>query len=108
MIDHDEIRERAPSQWALMTTYQSQSAEAVEAALRQAVDETIPGARDQPGWKGALAFANDNRSHGVVITFWDSVQSLIAHARLEQSPTPQGVTAARDRFEIVHDERPAE
>ncbi len=108
MIDHDEIRERPPNRWALLTTYQSQSAEAVEAALRQAVDETIPGARDQPGWNGALAFANDNRSHGVVITFWDSVQSLVAHARLDQTPSPPGVTRMRDRFEIVHDERPAE
>jgi hypothetical protein len=108
VIDHDEIRERAPSQWALLTTYESHSPEAVEAALREAVDESIPGARDQPGWKGALAFANDNRSHGFVITFWDSVQSLVAHARVEQSPPPQGVRRTRDRFEIVLDERPDE
>jgi hypothetical protein len=108
VIDHDEIRDRAPSQWALLTTYESQSAEAVETALRQAVDDTIPGARDQPGWKGALALANDNRSHGVVITFWDSVQSLVAHTRVEQAPTPQGARRTRDRFEVVHDERPNE
>jgi hypothetical protein len=108
VIDHDEIRERAPSQWVLLTTYESQSPEALEAALREVVDETIPSARDQPGWKGAQAFANDNRSHGVVITFWDSVQSLVAHARLGQGPPLQGVRRTRDRFEVVHDERPDE
>jgi heme-degrading monooxygenase HmoA len=108
VIDHDAIPERAPSQWALMTTYQSQSPEALEAALREAVDESIPGARDQPGWKGALALASESREHGVVITFWDSVQSLLANARLQLAPLPQGVHRTRDRFEVVHDERPDE
>jgi hypothetical protein len=108
VIDHDEIRERAPSQWALMTTYESQSPEAVEAALRKAVDEAIPGARDQPGWKGALALASENRLHGVVIVFWDSVQSLVANARLQQGLPSEGLNGSRHRFEVVHDERPDE
>jgi hypothetical protein len=108
VIDHDEIRERAPGQWALMTTYQSQSPEALEAALREAVDESIPGSRDQPGWKGALALASESREHGVVIVFWDSVQSLLANARLQLTPLPQGVHRTRDRCEVVHDERPDE
>ncbi len=108
MIDHDAIPERAQSQWALMTTYQSQSPEAVEAALREAVDESIPGSRDQPGWKGALALADDTRQHGVVIVFWDSVESLLANARLQQGPPPEGVNRTRDRLEVVHDERPDE
>jgi hypothetical protein len=108
VIEHDAIPERAPSQWALVTTYESQSADGVEAALREAVDDTIPAARDQPGWKGALAFASENRNHGIVIMFWDSVQSLVANARLEQGPSPEGVRRIRERLEVVHDERPDE
>jgi hypothetical protein len=108
VIDHDEIREGAPSRWALMTTFESQSPEAVEAALREAVDESIPDSRDQPGWKGALAFATESRQHGVVIVFWDSVPSLLANAHLQEAPPPQGVIRQRDRFEVVHDERPDE
>ena len=110
MIDHDAIPDRAPSKWAVVTTFESQSPEAVEEALRHAVDDSIPAARNQPGWKGALVFANDNRSHGMVVVFWDSVQSLIANARLAQGAgaPPEGVRRTRDRFEVVHDERPDE
>jgi hypothetical protein len=111
VIDHDAIPEGPPNTWALMTAFESQSPEGVEEALRKAVDDSIPAARDLPGCKGALALATESRRHGVVIVFWDSVQSLVASARAQQDAdggSPPGVTRTRDRFEVVYDVRPDE
>lgn len=114
MIDHDLIRNTPDTRtWARVTTFESQVPEHVERALRRAVDETIPLARDLAGWKGALALATETRQRGLVVTFWDSVENLMAGGRSfaelgrEEGRDPD-VVAGIQRFEVVHDERPDE
>lgn len=110
MLDHDRIPEPDPRAWARVTTYESQSSELLENVLRLAVDETIPAGRELPGWKGAMALATEERGKGIVITFWDSVETLISsgramHARVGDEQGFVGVTTSVERLEIVHDER---
>jgi hypothetical protein len=112
VIDHDLIHVTPDSRtWARMTTFESESPERVEDALRRAVDETIPASRELPGWKGSLALATESRRRGLVVTLWDSVENLIASNRSigelrEAAVRYPGVEVSVARFEVVHDERP--
>jgi len=111
VIDHDLIPESDPGMWARVTTFESQSREQVEDALRRVVDDVVPELRELPGWRGALALATENRSRAIVVTFWDSVEALVSGGRTARelrrpdgSPGTSVVTGI-ERLEIVLDER---
>ncbi len=114
MIDHDRIPTAPDTRtWAHVTTFESQSYEDVETALRVVVDQVIPLARSRPGWKGALALATEDRHRGLVITLWDSVENMVGsgHAMREElkgagAGARLAVVAGMARFEIVLEDLP--
>jgi heme-degrading monooxygenase HmoA len=108
VLDHDLIQETPDTRtWARVTTFESESSERVEDALRKVVDHVTPLVRELPGWKGTLALATENRRRGLVVTFWDSVEHMVASGRTTaELRADADVVAGIERLEIVHEERP--
>jgi heme-degrading monooxygenase HmoA len=113
VIDHDLIVEKSSGTWARVTTLESDFGDRLEDVLRQIVDDVIPAERAMPGWMGAVALASENRQRGVVITFWDSVEHLVASgrdARTGAGGAGEGagldVVSGVQPLEVVLDERP--
>jgi hypothetical protein len=114
VLEHDLIPESPDGRtWARITTFESEASEDVEAALRVVVDEVIPRSRVLPGWKGALALATENRQRGLVITLWNSVESMVSSGRAMGRELRGGgeiggldVATRVERLEVVLEELP--
>jgi heme-degrading monooxygenase HmoA len=79
--------------------------------MRFVAEQVVPASRQTPGWKGVLGLASPDGRRGLTLTFWDSLETLVASARDASSfrgaASAAGVdVASSDRLEVVLDERP--
>ncbi len=74
--------------------------------------QVVPATRDAPGWKGVLNLASADGRRGMTLTFWDSLETLVASGRDANmflgSASAAGVDVVSrvERLEVILEERP--
>jgi len=72
--------------------------------------QVMPTARQTPGWNGAVVLTGADGLRGMTVTFWDSLETLVASGRdakmFLEAASAAGVDVGIERFEVVMDERP--
>jgi hypothetical protein len=108
VIEHDALPEPGSGTWVLLLNVESESTESVRLALQHLRDEVVPAANAAPGSKGAVALAASSGRRAVVLTFWDSLETLRDAGRPDRHfpDSISGLEIGIDRFELVADERP--
>ncbi len=82
------------------------SPDRIDESVAKALEETLPKARELPGWKGVVGLADRNSGRLKLITLWESTDALRASEeqadRLRQQTAESGgqrVTGV-DRYEV--------
>jgi len=90
------------------------SPDRIEESVGKAREETLPKARELPGWKGVVGLADRNSGRLKLITLWESTDALRASEeqadRLRQQTAESGgqrVTGV-DRYEVEFADRLSE
>jgi heme-degrading monooxygenase HmoA len=74
---------------------------ATEEALHIVSDIMLPRAREQPGFQGALILRHPDKDQGIIITFWETEDDLLA------SEAPEDIQADIERLgELITEECP--
>ena len=79
--------------------------------MRFVEQQVVPATRDAPGWKGVLSLASADGRLGMTLTFWDSLEALVASGRDANmfrgaASTAGDVVTHVERLEVILEERP--
>lgn len=83
----------------------------IDESVRDAREETLPKARELPGWKGAIGLADRQTGRVKLITLWESADALRATEQQADQIRAQAAQAggqritAVDRYEVAIAER---
>jgi heme-degrading monooxygenase HmoA len=86
----------------------------VDEATRESRETILPRAREMPGWKGILSLADRKTGRAVLITLWDSQESMQAseqradELRRASTEAGGGTIAGVERYEVAMAENLAE
>jgi heme-degrading monooxygenase HmoA len=112
VLEHDRLPEPDPRTWARITTFESESPEQVQFVLRQVSEQVTAVARTLPGFSGTLMLASQDRCRALLLTFWDSLEDLVASGATARELRSAGaragvdVVSRVDSLEVILDERP--
>jgi heme-degrading monooxygenase HmoA len=86
--------------------------EGIDEGMRHALDNILPRARQVDGWRGILSLGDRSSGREVLLTFWDSSESMRASEEQANALRKESAGAARqtisgvERYEVVTAEIP--
>lgn len=93
--------------FARVTTLQSGDPAKLDESIRFAQEQILPRARQMEGWKGVISLADRSTGDGLLITLWESQETMDASAeqakglRTESEETGGGREAAVRGYEVM-------
>ncbi len=74
----------------------------LEDAIRLAEEQILPRARQMQGWKGVISLADRGTGDGMLITLWESEETMNASAEQARGLRSESHTAAGEDEAGVH------
>jgi heme-degrading monooxygenase HmoA len=98
---------------ARVSTFEG-DASRIDEATKTSIENILPKAREMSGWKGVFSLADRASGTVILVTLWDSPESMQASEeqgeklRSENAEAGAGTIKGVDRYEVVHAMAPSQ